>query len=126
MQTLATVACCGLLLTLIAPANAGTVDQWFKQHPSDFRVIDQTTDACDKNNRVTFTSTTDGNVVVAPGETKFFRIKSTDDYTREGGYYWKCDTSNEQSRLNDALYVEVQRKFQTGAFEQSHIEIVLP
>jgi hypothetical protein len=126
MRTLPGFLCIALLFTLIAPAGAGTVDQWFKQHPNNFRVVDQTTDACDKNDKLTFTSTTDGNVVVAPGQTKFIRIKPTDDYTREGGYYWKCGTSNEKSRLNDALYVEVQRKSQTGAFEQSHVEIVIP
>lgn len=86
---------------------------------------EHTRDACDKSCDVTFTSTTDGEVVVKPGETKYFKIRKSDDYTRSGGYYWKCCNSAERSRIKGATYIKVVRKEDTGAFDQYWIELEL-
>jgi hypothetical protein len=80
-----------------------TVDERFKQLGEDrIRLLNHTRDACDLENLVTITSTTDGNVELLPGETKYFRIRKFDSYTKSGGWYWKCGNSDEQSRIENA------------------------
>jgi len=110
-------------------AVAGTVDEKIKKGEAD-GTIEITTkgnthDACDKGCDVTFTSTTDGDVVVKPGETKYFEINKTDDFTRDGGFQWKCCGSSERSRIKGATYIKVVRKEDTGAFEEFWVEIKL-
>lgn len=110
--------------------RAETVDEKIKKGESSgiFRVVikEHTRDACDKACDVTFTSTTDGDVVVKPGETKYFmRNKDVDDYTRSGGYYWKCCNTAEQSRISGSTYIKVVRKADTGAIDQYYVELVL-
>ncbi len=86
---------------------------------------EHTRDACSKVCAVTFTSTTDGDVVVMPGETKYFKIDKKDDYTRSGGYYWRCCDSPERSRIKGATYIKVVRNADTGAFDQYWVELEL-
>jgi hypothetical protein len=109
-------------------ATAETVDSFIKRKVAagEFNVVikEHTRDACDKSCNVTFTSTTDGNVVVRPGETKYFRRnKDIDDYTRSGGYYWKCCNTDERSRIRDSTFIMVVRKEDTGAFDQFWVEL---
>lgn len=123
------VAVC-LLVLIPRPAPAETVDQKIKRMEAagaiNIITKEKTTDACDKSNDVVFTSTTDGDVVVKPGETKYFKIdKDKDEYTRSGGYYWKCGNSPERSRIKGATYIKVIRKADTGAFDQYWVEIEL-
>jgi hypothetical protein len=122
------VAC----IIAIAPtvASAETVDEKIKKGEAagTIKIVtkENTRDACDKSCDVTFTSTTDGDVVVKPGETKYFkRNKDIDDYTRSGGYYWKCCNSAERSRIRGSTYIKVVRKEDTGAFDQYWVEIEL-
>jgi hypothetical protein len=77
-----------------------TVDAEFKQLGEDhIRILNHTRDSCDKENLVTITSTTDGDVELLPGLTRYFRIKKFDGYTKSGGWYWKCGNTEEQSRI---------------------------
>lgn len=113
------------------PSNqrAETVDQRIRRMEAAGEVTittrEHTRDACSRTCDVTFTSTTDGDVVVRPGETKYFKIRKSDDYTRSGGYYWKCCTSDERSRIKGSTYIKVVRKADTGAFDQYWVEIEL-
>jgi hypothetical protein len=120
------LAACVLALTPRA-ASAETVDERIKRMEAagELRVVvkERTTDACDKSCVVTFTSTTDGNVEVRPGETKYFKIDKRNDYTKSGGYYWKCCNSLERSRIRGATYIKVVRRADTGAFDQYWVEI---
>jgi hypothetical protein len=80
-----------------------TVDKEFKQLGEDkIKVLDHTRDSCDRENTVTITSTTDGDVELLPGETRYFRIKKFDSYTKSGGWYWLCGNTEEQSRIQNA------------------------
>jgi hypothetical protein len=123
---LSTAVACIISLTP-SLATAETVDEQLRKLDAQgkLRVMEQTTDACDKNCPVTFTSTTDGDVVVQPGETKYFKIKPIDDYTRGGGYYWKCCGSQERSRMKGSVYIKVMRRANTGAFDQYWVTIDL-
>jgi hypothetical protein len=107
-----------------------TVDERIRQGEADgtIRVLikEHTRDACDKSHIVTFTSTTDGAVALKPGETKYFkRNKDVDDYTHSGGYYWKCGSERERSRIPNSTYIKVVRKEDTGAFDQYWVELEL-
>ena len=80
-----------------------TVDKKFKKLGEDnIEVFNHTRDACDRENDITITSTTDGDVTLLPGQTKYFQIKKFDGYTKSGGWYWKCGNTPEQSRLGGA------------------------
>lgn len=75
-----------------------TVDQEFKQLGEDhIRILNHTRDSCDKDDFITITSTTDGDVELLPGLTRYFRIKKFDSYTKSGGWYWKCGNTEEKS-----------------------------
>ncbi|MEK6282633.1 MAG: hypothetical protein AABN95_19915 [Acidobacteriota bacterium] len=77
-----------------------TVDEQFKEiGEGHIKVLSHTRDSCDKENHITITSTTDGDVVLIPGDTKYFKIKKFDGYTKSGGWYWKCGNTPEQSRI---------------------------
>lgn len=110
-------------------AGAQTVDARIRRMEAagDIRIVvkEETRDACDRNCDVTFTSTTDGDVVVRPGETKYFKIDKRDDYTRSGGYYWKCCGTGERSRIKGATYIKVVRRTDTGAFTQYWVDLEL-
>lgn len=128
MKKLLLIVCA--LVAMNGMFSQTTVDARLKKKEADgvIRIItrEHTRDACDKSCDVTFTSTTDGNVVVRPGETKYFKIhKDMDDYTRSGGYYWKCCNTAERSRISGATYIKVVRKADTGAFDQYWVEIEL-
>ena len=80
-----------------------TIDAEFKKLGEDkIRILSHTRDSCDKENTVTITSTTDGDVELLPSETRYFRIKKFDSYTKSGGWYWKCGNTDEQSRIPSA------------------------
>jgi hypothetical protein len=80
-----------------------TVDKQFKEiGEGNIRIIHHTRDACDEENDITITSTTDGDVVLRPGTTKYFKIKQFDSYTKRGGWYWECGTTPEQSCIAGA------------------------
>jgi hypothetical protein len=68
-----------------------------------------TRDACDRAQDIVITSTTEGNLILRRGETKFFRIREQDDYTRSGGWYWKCGNSLERARIRDAKFIKAVR-----------------
>jgi hypothetical protein len=108
-------------------ATAQTVDQLLRMLDAQgkLRVMKKTTDACDRICDLVFTSTTDGDVVVRPGETKYFKIDRIDDYTSSGGYYWICCKTKERSRIQGAVYIKVVRKADTGAFDQYWVTIEL-
>lgn len=75
-----------------------TVDKEFKQLGEDnITILNHTRDSCDKEDLITITSTTDGNVELLPGQTRYFRIKKFDSYTKSGGWYWKCGNTEERS-----------------------------
>jgi hypothetical protein len=77
-----------------------TVDEEFMQLGEDhIDILNHTRDSCDKENLVTITSTTDGDVELHPGRTRYFRIRKFDSYTKSGGWYWKCGNTDEQSRI---------------------------
>src|SRR5262245_26117179 len=73
------------------------------------KIGERTRGAWDPANNITITSTTDGNVILKPGEEKYFRIKQDDDYTRSGGWYWKCGNSLEKSRIRGATHIKAVR-----------------
>ena len=80
-----------------------TIDEEFKKLGEDkIRILDHTRDSCDMENLVTITSTTDGDVELLPSDTRYFRIRKFDSYTKSGGWYWKCGNSDEQSRIQNA------------------------
>ena len=77
-----------------------TVDQQFKQLGEDNIVIEaHTRDSCDADDLITINSTTDGDVELLPGRTRYFRIRRFDSYTKSGGWYWKCGNTPEKSRI---------------------------
>jgi hypothetical protein len=100
------------VLSFTAPqAAAQTVDEEFKQLGEDaIEIIDHTRDACDKDDLVRITSTTDGSVTLRPGQVRYFRIRDIDDYTRSGGWYWRCGGSEERARIKGANYIKSIRK----------------
>ncbi len=110
-------------------ASAETVDARIKRMEAAGEITistkEKTTDACDKSCDVTFTTTTDGNVVVKPGETKYFKINKTDDYTRDGGFRWNCCNTGEKSRIKGSTYIKIVRKADTGAFDSYWVEVEL-
>ena len=74
-----------------AQAKKETMDQKIKRQIAagdiNVKIQDQTRDACDRGNDVTITSSTAGDVVLKPGEEKFFKIvKVNDEFTRSGGF----------------------------------------
>lgn len=80
-----------------------TVDEKFKQLGEDnIEILSHTRDSCDKEDLITITSTTDGDVELLPGQVRYFRIKKFDSYTKSGGWYWKCGNTEEQSRIEGA------------------------
>ncbi len=92
-------------------ARAETVDEKIKKaEASDLIKIvtqDHTRDACDRGNNITITSTTDGDVVLKPGETKYFMIdKDKGDYERSGGWKWNCGATPERARIKGATYIK--------------------
>jgi hypothetical protein len=94
---------------------AETVDEKIKKQIAagaiEVKTQDHTRDACDRGNNITITSTTDGDVVLKPGEEKYFKIdKDKDDYTRSGGWYWKCGNTPEKARIKGATYIKAIRK----------------
>lgn len=109
----------------IGPSSlqAETVDEKFKKlKPDQIKVKDHTRDACDKADDITVTSTTDGNVVIKPGDTKYFKIKKDDDYTRSGGFYFKCGGTGERARLKGATYIKAVR-LDSGPVDWYRVEI---
>jgi hypothetical protein len=90
-----------------------TEDDEIKKGLANGKVIvkigERTRDACDRANNITITSTTDGDVILKPGEEKYFQIKKTDDYTMSGGWYWKCGNSLERSRIKGATHIKAVR-----------------
>lgn len=107
------------LLAIHSPAIADTVDERFKKlDPNKISIDEQTSDSCRfegaKVQRVLITSTTDGEIELKPGETKYFRIKKIGDWTRSGGWYFKCEGSDEQARMKGAEYVKAVRSAETG------------
>jgi hypothetical protein len=106
-----------LLLSVISAhiftsqAYAGTVDQEFKSAGEDsIDIIDHTRESCDKGDNVTVMSTTDGGVILKPKRTKYFRIDDSDNYTKSGGWYWKCGNTPERSRISGANVIKAIRK----------------
>src|SRR5260370_32602325 len=95
------------LLTVPTLAQAETVDEVFRRKDADgkLEVSGHTRDACDRANDITITSATDGPIRVKPGETKYFKIKQVDDYTKSGGWRWRCGNSEERARISGAVYV---------------------
>ena len=80
-----------------------TIDAQFKKLGEDnIKIMSHTRDSCDKENLITVTSTTDGDVLLNPGQTKYFQIRRFDSYTKSGGWYWKCGNTPEQSRIKGA------------------------
>jgi hypothetical protein len=101
-----------VLLSANPVARAETIDERFKKlGENKLEVGDHTRDACDRANVVTITSTTDGDIQLRPGETKYFEIdKKKDGYTQSGGWYWKCGNSEEKARIRGATYIKAVRK----------------
>lgn len=79
-------------------------------------------DYSDPNKELVVMYTVDGDVTVKPNETKYFEIDANhDDYTKSGGWYWRCDKKVEKTRINGASLVRVIR---TGnANEWSWVEL---
>jgi hypothetical protein len=107
-----------LFVLLPTASEAQTIDRKFKEFGEQrIRVREHTRDACSRECRITVTSTTDGNVIITPGETKFFQISESDGYNLQGGWYWKCCQTEERSRINGARYIKAIRNADTGAIE---------
>lgn len=88
-----------------------TIDAQYREadNKQPFKVLESTRDACSRTNVVTVTSAVGGACEIRPGETKYFVIHARDEYTRSGGWYWRCGTSEEQSRLRGAAAIKVVR-----------------
>ena len=116
-------------LSVASPLSKETVDERIKRMEAAGEITivtkEKTTDACDKSCDVTFTTTTDSDVVVKAGETKYFKIDKTDDYTKDGGFRWKCCNSSEKSRIKGSTYIKIVRKSDTGAFDSYWVELEL-
>lgn len=97
---------------------AQTIDEKFKSVGEDrIQIEEHTRDSCDIACDVVITTTTDGDVFLKPGKTKYFQIDKVDEYTRSGGWRWKCCKSPEQSRIRGATYIKAVRKNDTGAID---------
>jgi len=114
-----------------------TVDEKLKRMEAnnDITIVTKghTHDGCNKPANLTFTSTTDGDVVVKLGETKYFKIdkekyankdKDKDAYVKDGGFFWKCGDSEEKSRIKGATYIKIVRTTE-GEFDSYWVEIEL-
>jgi hypothetical protein len=106
----------GVVFTLaVCPsgASAQTENDRIKDGIANGRLVviegEHTRDACDRSNNITITSTTDGDVILRPGDVKYFRISRKDAFTRSGGWYWKCDNSLEKARLRGATIIKAVR-----------------
>ncbi len=100
-----------ILLLFGTTGRAQTVNERFKKLGMDhIQIEDHTRDACDRGNDITITTTTDGKVVLKPGETKFFEIKKDDQYTRSGGWVFYCGNSEERARIRGSTYIMAVRK----------------
>src|SRR5262245_4781917 len=96
-------------------ASAETVDEKIKKQlragAIDIKIGEHTRDACDRRNNITVVAATDKDVVIKPGETKYFKInKDKGDYERSGGWYWMCGGSRERARIKGAIYIKAVRK----------------
>src|SRR5262249_14339925 len=100
-----------LLLAVPIFAQTPKVDDDFRQKDAAGRleVLDHTRDACDRANDITITSATDGPMKVRPNETRYFKIRQVDAYTKSGGWRWRCGNSEERARISGAVYVKVVR-----------------
>jgi hypothetical protein len=91
-----------------------TVDKKLKKLGEDnMEILEHTRDACDQEDDITITSTTDGDVSLLPGQTKYFDVKRFDSFTKSGGWYWKCGNTPEKSRLpikHNRTFVKAIRK----------------
>ena len=83
-----------------------TVDEKFKKlGNNEIEVLDHTRDACDKSHIVRIFCT-DGNVVLKPKETRYFKTRRTD-----GSWNWTCvSTVLERARISGAVYIKAVRK----------------
>ena len=109
----------GVVATFSSPSNAQvkkeTMDQKIRRQivhgDIDVKIQEQTRDPCDRGDLVTITSTTDGDVVLRPGEEKYFKIdKDKDKYTGSGGWYFKCGSTPEKARIKGASIIRATRK----------------
>lgn len=94
-------------------AQQKTEDETIRKNLEGKRFIEKigehTRDSCDRANDLVITSTTDGDVVLRPGDTKYFRIRDQDAYTRSGGWYWKCGNALEKARIKGATLIKAVR-----------------
>jgi hypothetical protein len=123
MQLVTRVSTLVVLLLVNSAARADTIDEQFKKfNEKQIKIKDQTSDACDRANVVTITSTTDGKIDLRPGQTKYFKIaRDKDEFCRSGGWYWSCGGSKEQSRIPKADYIKAVRK-DNGVIEWYWVE----
>lgn len=106
----ATSLAAGVLAVALPELSAQTLDQLLNDKALIMVEVERTRDACDRSNDITITSALGGNVVVRKSETRLFEIdRNKDDYTRSGGWYWKCGESLERSRIRGARYIKVIR-----------------
>lgn len=83
-----------------------TVDEEFKKlGKNEIEVLDHTRDACDKSHIVRILST-DGNVLLKPKETRYFKTANKD-----GSWNWICVSNvRERARISGAIFIKAVRK----------------
>lgn len=102
-------------LLLLLGAEPTTVDAQIRQGVQDGTLTvtevrgQRTQEVCNRAKNVTILSTTDGEVALGKDETKYFRIKPVDPFTKAGGWYWKCGTSLQWTILEGSEVVKAVR-----------------